>query len=935
MRKAIVLLSIFLFLLTASGETPFMALPISSSSFCVLKDGNPYVDFTLSGFGPNWSYIGIRGSLSSSADTMTAKNSGNSGGATISINVTARPVDSRTLELVYNTSSSKPIPLTMITAGLNVDPAAFDGGMVRVTAADGSTRNIQIPLGKSGLGDSVAGITLIDANGRETVLTFDPPCGVASDNQARILLAAEQLEEPTVCTVRVTLPEENTFYADVTEAPFEPGFEEWYAFTPSMDFRKDSEIGMHDWLEKPAGKHGRIIRHDDRLIYNGEPISLWGMNVTYGGCAPQRALADRRAAMYAKYGINAIRLHKYADGNGWQGILKPYSFLEFDPAALDRMDYFVSKLKDEGIYIKLSSTFGVKVGRNEFDMIPYLDELGSESRVGRVDCKHGSIWLSKELQDMQIQQVVSMLEHKNPYTGERYADDPVVAIVELFNEDSALFFGTMGQLQKSPTLRKRTAEKFTDWLEKKYGSKEALLAAWGGERALNCFVNEGFTDESWEDRSIVPVGSPWFFDPDQLDGEMKGRKQRLLDTMKFLYDIQNEFYSRYIKAIRDTGYEGEIIASNWQAGRAFSHYFNLHSDSQAGLIDRHNYFGGGNWSLIKNDTMLRHPGSGMFSAGMQQVADRPFSLSEWIHVQPNEWGVEGPAVIGAYGMGLQGWDISFIFENDDNAQFNRRLNEKMWNGVTAPNILGFFPAVSRQVLRGDVQQSGVKATRYVHMPSIEKGIIDFDEQVTQMGDIKSFSGNKVPDTALAAARCVVEFTDEPEPTPVFDMEAYTAEDGTIRSATGELNWKPGEEKLDGFFTVDTPATKAVVGFAEGEICELGDVTIEPKSRFGAIYVTAQNQGADLSSDDTALVIAIARARNTDMNVRGDKLILTPGRAPVVMEPVKARITMDRSIKSVELLDHDGCGTGDRIPVSRGSFEIDGARDKTCYYLISF
>ena len=45
--------------------------------------------------------------------------------------------------------------------------------------------------------------------------------------------------------------------------------------------------------------------------------------------------------------------------------------------------------------------------------------------------------------------------------------------------------------------------------------------------------------------------------------------------------------------IRGTGYEGEIVASNWQAGRALSHYYNLHSDYRVGVIDRHNYFGGG------------------------------------------------------------------------------------------------------------------------------------------------------------------------------------------------------------------------------------------------------------------------------------------------------------------------------------------------------
>ena len=61
----------------------------------------------------------------------------------------------------------------------------------------------------------------------------------------------------------------------------------------------------------------------------------------------------------------------------------------------------------------------------------------------------------------------------------------------------------------------------------------------------------------------------------------------------FLYELQNEFYARYVQALRTAGYQGEIVSSNWQAGRALSHYYNLHSDALVGTVDRHNYFGGG------------------------------------------------------------------------------------------------------------------------------------------------------------------------------------------------------------------------------------------------------------------------------------------------------------------------------------------------------
>jgi hypothetical protein len=91
----------------------------------------------------------------------------------------------------------------------------------------------------------------------------------------------------------------------------------------------------------------------------------------------------------------------------------------------------------------------------------------------------------------------------------------------------------------------------------------------------------------------------------------------------------------------------------------------------------------------------------------------------------------------------------------------------------------------------------------------------------------------------------------------------------------------------------------------------------------------------MSSNDL-LVVAIARARNTDMKVFGDERILERGHGPVVMEPVKAEISVRRrGVPTVQLLDHSGRKTGKMLPVTDGRFQIDGARDRTCYYLVSY
>jgi len=387
---------------------------------------------------------------------------------------------------------------------------------------------------------------------------------------------------------------------------------DWYPFTARSD-PAPGEIGLQDWIEKPAGKHGRPKIEGQKLIYNGKELKIWGLNNSYSACSPKKETADKRASWYAKYGVNGVRLHKYADGPGWSGIQSEDSFVKLDPEGLDRMDYFVARLKENGIYVKLSPTFGIKIGPGDRERIPFMDEFGKPDGKDRIRAGYGTVYLCRELQDMQIDQTVSVLKHRNPYTGLAYAEDPAIITVEMFNEDAVLWNLTCNVFKQSPTIRKRTAQRFCDWLKARYGDEAKFHKAWGPD-ALNCFKDKGIDAESLAQGTIVPYGDPWFYSLDQLETKMKPIRQRMLDTMLFLTELQHEFYTRFAKAARDAGYDGPMIGSNWQAGSNLSHYCNLWSDAQVGIVDRHNYFGGARqagWSLQQRQHVayarLRHP----------------------------------------------------------------------------------------------------------------------------------------------------------------------------------------------------------------------------------------------------------------------------------------------------------------------------------------
>lgn len=459
--------------------------------------------------------------------------------------------------------------------------------------------------------------------------------------------------------------------------------------------------------------------------------------------------------------------------------------------------------------------------------------------------------------------------------------------------------------------------------------------AWGAEN-----IPAG---ETIEKENIFPRPNHVLFSQEYEHALRENRpiNTHILDKMQFLYEKQLEFYKKFEEAVRKTGYKGVLIGSCWQAGSGISHFYNLHADYEVGMIDRHNYFGGGEGGhqiaegLVKNDSHLWQPGSGLLSTGLQAVIDRPFSLSEWMSLVPNEWTVEAAPLIAIYGLGLQGWDASFSFATDI-PRFSRYLQSES-HGVynaTSPLHMGLYPALARMVFRNDVTESPVIATRNVHIPSLSEGKLGFVETVNQGYDDKSFTGTVSPEM-LAIGRFPVQFTERYMETKIPDVSEYRNEvSKTIISSTGELKWSYGDKN---FVSVDTKGTKGIIGFAQHDKVTLGNWEIETENPFAVILITDLSEKGDLTSAEKILVTAVARARNTGMEyeyIGDDTFLKKVGDKPLLLEPVKATISV-KNMKNFEvvILDHDGRLTNRKTAVKNGVFEIDGSRDKTLYYLI--
>ena len=221
----------------------------------------------------------------------------------------------RQLRLDLEARATKDVELTGIFAALDLAGQRFAQGKIVATGVDGTAREISLPLARKGLGDAIRQFTVLDTDGTQTVFSLEPPCSVPSDGAARIQLVGSALkaDAPARVAITIDLPGDLAWYASSRGLTADPGSGSWYEFKPDRD-SEPSEIGMENWIEAPAGQHGRIQRQGDQLVCGGKPIKLWGLNLCYGACAPEKELAEKRARFYRKFGINAVRLHKYAEG---------------------------------------------------------------------------------------------------------------------------------------------------------------------------------------------------------------------------------------------------------------------------------------------------------------------------------------------------------------------------------------------------------------------------------------------------------------------------------------------------------------------------------------------------------------------------------------------------------------------------------------------
>lgn len=139
----------------------FVAMPESSNVVGVLEDNATFLEFAFGGWGPNWQWLGFRGEVTESGDEsrLTTSATVNASGATLRFDVPVRRSGPRQLQFDLNLQTDRDTELTCAIVSLSLPERAFSGGKVLVTETTGKTREIELPLGRQGIGNAVKRFT--------------------------------------------------------------------------------------------------------------------------------------------------------------------------------------------------------------------------------------------------------------------------------------------------------------------------------------------------------------------------------------------------------------------------------------------------------------------------------------------------------------------------------------------------------------------------------------------------------------------------------------------------------------------------------------------------------------------------------------------------------------------------------------------------------
>jgi hypothetical protein len=620
----------------------------------------------------------------------------------------------------------------------------------------------------------------------------------------------------------------------------------WFSFVPPDD-EAGGAIDLRSLNPAQAGDDGPLEARGDALVATktGKPMRFWGVSIAPElGQLPDDAL-EAWARRMARRGVNFARIH-----------VAP--FTEDSPGPRTRaVQRLVAACAKQGISTMLNWHC------TAVDRIP--EDWAAGDGLKPKDGTNGLVFFYAPYQERYRRWVKTLLTAPDPDGRPPLGRDPALAILELIDEDSTLWWSFNPGSYPEP-VRATLEKRFGDWCAAKYGSAEKALATWG-----SAHPPKDMPDQAAEGRlALYPAmflgGADWM--AAQRD------QARAEDEARFLVETTRAFYAGMRAYLRDEcGWSGPLIGTNWQSvDDRVAGPLDQYANSACEVMAHNTYFGGPletkrffPWmvgDVYADRSLLRDPVQGITM--QMQLEGHPFIHTEGGWQMPNRFRTEGPLTLACYAS-LQGIDglCPFVCEEAWDSHLDLR-----WP-ISEPADLGQFPAAALIYRRGYVAEAPVvlrDALRLEDILHLKGAALGAPIQIDSVRAGEAGGEPKAVDAlpgidplAFYVGRVVRAIGEDPgKPRMLPDLASrIDRAHSTVRSATGELTlrWDVG------LLAIDAPCAQGAVGFlaAAGET-RTKDASFKLGNEYGSVVIVSLD-GEPLSRSSRMLLQVMTEQRN--------------------------------------------------------------------------
>jgi hypothetical protein len=701
------------------------------------------------------------------------------------------------------------------------------------------------------------------------------------------------------------------FYCLCTNTIFAQNVPTWNIEYKEDIFSKDALLDLRYLNETTAGENGFIKLADDGksfLTGNGKPIRFWAVGGGDSGKRMNPAQLANYARFLAKIGVNMIRYHG-AIFSKKQGS----EVAEVDMEEIDAIWKVVAAMKKEGIYTVISpywAGFTTNVPEN----------WGLGQYKGNTQ-PWALMYFNEKFKTAYKKWVEVLYTQPNPYTNIPLKDEPAVAIIQIKNEDSLLFWTIQGV---KSDLKELIEKKFYDWAIAKYGNEQAITTAWGGATTpADNLAGKTLGIYLIYDATIPQSG---------------GKAKRVSDMVQFLSEHQRNFYAEIVAHYKKIGCKQLTNAMNWKtASNVYLNDAERWTNEVTDVMAVNRYYdpqhtGENNgWRI---DPGHKYVGSSIllkpeqFPINIKQSFNKPFMVTESAWNLPHKYQSEGPFLISSY-MSLTGIDGYFWFAPSSSGidpfpyfDFTNIDGQKAmyrWT-VSTPGQVSMFPANALLYRKGYISEGSTIVLEERKLTSIWERKIpiiaeenSFDPNRDSWDNMGSATETEIAPIAYLAGAVKVKYdaqTDSKTIAPNLN-QLVNLKDKTVISNTNQLKW----DYKKGICTMNAPSAQGVTGFlkAASPVTQLSDVKIISDNEYATVQVVAMDEKPIKDSERILIQVGTiyrptrwsetpdkVRIGNTDID--GFRITNT-GVMPWQAQNTRVTVTINNTnVKSAHLLD---------------------------------